>query len=116
MIVVGGGLPKHQRIRRMFTPAGRNVFPQIDTVGPRLARRTTTLAKDHLDAELDAGAEDRPPTNFTDSCPFRTLGVMAYVPPQSVVATRPAVSAPAKGKVKPLVMPPRMQKVALNGA
>ena len=85
-------------------------------VGPRLARRATTLAKDHLDAELDAGAEDRPPTNFTDSCPFRTLGVMAHVPPQPVVATRPAVSAPAKGKVKPLVMPPRMQKVALNGA
>ena len=62
------------------------------------------------------GAGCCPPTNFTCSWPFRTAGVMAQVPPQPAAATRPAVSAPAKGKVKPLVMPPRIQKVALKGA
>lgn len=64
MIVVGGGLPTHQRIHRMFTPAGRNVFTkqtrsargwraeplrspritwmQSSTPAPRIARQRTS--------------------------------------------------------------------------
>jgi hypothetical protein len=63
-----------------------------------------------------ADRDDCPPTNVTGSRPFKTSGVIAQVPPHPAVATRPAVCAPANGKVKPLVMPPRMQKVALKGA
>src|SRR6266851_3796166 len=59
---------------------------------------------------------DWPPTKRTCSLPLSASGVIAQVPPHAVVATLPAVSGPANGSVNPLVIPPRMQKLALTGA
>src|SRR5262245_14786400 len=62
------------------------------------------------------GAPSCPPITRTRPCPFRTFGVIAPVPPQDGLATFPASRVPPNGSVNTLVIPPRMQNVALNGA
>jgi len=75
--------------------------PQGD--GERLFHsRTRTVTTPHHLALADFDAAGRsgdvgPPTNFTVSWPFRTPGEIHHVPVHPPVATRSAVSLPAKG-------------------
>src|SRR5712664_1289750 len=55
------------------------------------------------------------PTNCSFSLPFSTSGVIDHVPRQLAPTTLPAVGGETIA-VNALPMPPRMQKVALNGA
>lgn len=64
---------------------------------------------------LDSGDGGGSPTKWTVSSPFTMSGVIAQVPRQEALATLLAVSGPAARRVKPLPIPPRMQKAALKG-